>query len=120
MKVQVWREFVLCECVSVAAHSHTHTALQASLPVVTDWIHSSRLMLCHPALSAIKLAPVLKSLAANVAEAETFPPHAPPLTLTLQSGLLGCTGALIYCFIYGLFPSASMWFPAKQLFFMAF
>lgn len=33
-------------------------------------IHSSRLMFCHSALSAIKLAPVLKSSADNVAEAE--------------------------------------------------
>lgn len=33
-------------------------------------IHSSRLMFCHSALSAIKLAPVLKSPADNVAEAE--------------------------------------------------
>lgn len=33
-------------------------------------IHSSRLMFCHSALSAIKLAPVLKSPADNVAEDE--------------------------------------------------
>ena len=45
--------------------------------IVIDWpgrtvmqIHSSRLMFCHSALSAIKLAPVLKSPADNVAEAE--------------------------------------------------
>lgn len=33
-------------------------------------IHSSRLMFCHSALSAIKLAPVLKSPTDNMAEAE--------------------------------------------------
>lgn len=60
--------------------------------IVIDWpgrtvmqIHSSRLMFCHSALSAIKLAPVLKSPADNVAEAEItlhFPcAFSPPASL---------------------------------------
>lgn len=70
VKVQMWRESVLCEPMIVAAG-------QPESLVVANWpaglqIHSPRLMLCHPALSAIKLAPVLKGLAANAAEAEMF------------------------------------------------
>lgn len=47
-------------------------------------IHSSRLMFCHSALSAIKLAPVLKSAADNVAEAEIML-HFPCAFLHLHS-----------------------------------
>ena len=62
----------LYECVSVGGGGRYPEA-----QIVIDWpgrtvmqIHSSRLMFCHSALSAIKLAPVLKSPADNVAEAE--------------------------------------------------
>lgn len=60
-------------CMSVLALGAGYPEAQ----IVIDWpgrtvmqIHSSRLMFCHSALSAIKLAPVLKSPADNVAEAE--------------------------------------------------
>lgn len=58
------------ECVSVGGG-------YPEAQIVIDWpgrtmmqIHSSRLMFCHSALSAIKLAPVLKSPADTMAEAE--------------------------------------------------
>lgn len=61
------------ECVSVEGGGGGYPEAQ----IVIDWpgrtvmqIHSSRLMFCHSALSAIKLAPVLKSPADNMAEAE--------------------------------------------------
>lgn len=62
----------MCECVSVGGGGEYPEA-----QIVIDWpgrtvmqIHSSRLIFCHSALSAIKLAPVLKSPADNMAEAE--------------------------------------------------
>lgn len=62
--------------------------------IVIDWpgrtvmqIHSSRLMFCHSALSAIKLVCVLKSPADNVADEEImlhFPcAFQPPASLKL-------------------------------------
>lgn len=115
-------------CMSVLALGGGYPEAQ----IVIDWpgrtvmqIHSSRLMFCHSALSAIKLAPVLKSPADNVAEAEItlhFPSaflhlrrrhhhhHSdiyftfsdPPLNGNFP-GIVTCSFSLIYNFVRSLF-----------------
>lgn len=113
-------------CMSVLALGAGYPEAQ----IVIDWpgrtvmqIHSSRLMFCHSALSAIKLAPVLKSPADNVAEAEItlhFPSaflhlrrrrHPSDIYFTFSDtplygnfpGIVTCSSSLIYNFVRGLF-----------------